>query len=204
MALVGTLLWLGSKLLEFVAISVFAIVIIALVLGFLFLCLLAVGKVMELFVKEVKDPDLGVVRIGFGQCDGKIVIEGRRRLAFQLPAAKKQIVAEARALLLNVKADWPRLENLLLGHFAREVENDGVPPDLIKRAKWVEKIAKEGDLENLRKFTRLQNINVEYADKNGPLEVRIETIHRWDPEHERVLILDEKLNVKLYALGCQC
>jgi hypothetical protein len=202
--LADNLWWLGEKLLAFFGAAILGIVITALVGAFLFLCLLAVGNLMELFVKKVKEPDLGLVRIGFGDCNGKIVIEGRRRARFRLPAKGRLIVPEAKALLLDVKANWPRLENSLLAHFAQEVEREGVPPDLIKRAKWVEKLARERDYSNLRRFTRLSEIRVQHVDKRGSLEIRIATLHRWDPEHERVLVLDENLNEKLYALACQC
>jgi hypothetical protein len=184
--------------------AIAGLVAVVFVGALLFFCLLVVGKIMNLFVKNVNEPDLGLVRIGFGDCNGKIAIQGRRRARFRLPTNGKFIVPEAKALLLDVKANWPQLENALLIHFAKEVEEDGVPPDLVKRAKWVEKLAKEKDLVNLRRFTRLNEIRIQHVDKDGPLEIRIATLHRWDPEHERVLVLDENLNEKLYALACQC
>ena len=180
------------------------VIVFAGVLLLLFVGLVVVGKIMELFVREVSDPELGAVRIGFGTCDGKIALEGKRRVPFALPAKEREIIGEAKSLLLRAKANWPSLNAQLMEHFASEIEEEGIPPDLIKREKWVQKLARERDLENLQRFTTLYRVKVEYGEKHGSIQLRISTLHRWDPEHDRVLLLDENLAFKFYGLGCQC
>jgi hypothetical protein len=197
-------LWFGWKLLELVGTLILAIAMMAVVVAILLLCLIVIGKIMGYFYVELKDPELGTVKIGFGSCDGKIALDGKRRIPFTLPAQKKEMVSGAKDLLLRAKADWPLLSHRLLEHFADEIEEEGLPPDLIKREKWVLKLARERDLENLQRFTKLEQVEVKYGDKNGPIQLRISTLHRWDPEHERVLLLDDNLAFKFYGLGCQC
>jgi hypothetical protein len=180
-----------------------ALLVVVAILAVFFACLLLFGFLMDRLGKDVDDPDLGRVKIGFASCTGKIALESAGKTAFSLPVAKRKLVPEAKAILLKAKADWPRLQALLLEHFAREVVEEGVPPDTIQRTKWVEKIARERDFENLQRFTKLDRIIVEYSEKKGPLQLRISTLHRWDPEHDRVLVLDEELSEKFYALGCE-
>lgn len=199
------LLWLLFTLWEIAVVTFKFVILFAGILFLLFLGLIIVGKIMDFFTREVTDPELGTVQIGFGDCVGKIALEGKRRTRFTLPAKNKEVNAEAKAILLRARNQWPLLKMSLFEHFAREVEEEGVPPDLIKRAKWVQKLARERDYENLQRFTRLDEIEVEHSDgKNGPLQLRISTLHRWDDEHERVLVLDENLAFKFYGLGCQC
>ncbi len=102
---------------------------------------------MDFFAREVNDPELGTVRISFGTCDGKIALEGKRRIPFSLPAERKEMVSEAKILLLRAKADWPLIKDRLMEHFASEIAEEGIPPGLIKREKWVQKLARERDLE---------------------------------------------------------
>ncbi len=198
------LLWFGWKALVVAANIVLGIVLMAVLVAILLLCLIIYSKIVDLFAKELKDSELGIVRISFGTCDGKIALEGKRRIPFTLPAKKKEMVGEAKSLLLRAKADWHLLKAHLMEHFASEIEEEGIPPDLVKREKWVQKLARERDFENLQRFTKLEQVEVEYGDKNGPIQLRISTLHRWDPEHERVLLLDENLTFIFYGLGCEC
>lgn len=202
--MIDWLLWASWKLLEIAFITVFTFIGLGVFIAILLFCLIVVGKIMDFFATEVNDPELGTVRINFGSCDGKIVMEGKRRIPFSLPAERKEMVSEAKNLLLRAKADWPLLKDRLMEHFASEIAEEGIPPGLIKREKWVQKLARERDLENLQRFTKLYRVKVEYGDKSGPIQLRISTLHRWDPEHDRVLLIDGNLAFKFYGLGCQC
>jgi hypothetical protein len=203
--LADSLLWLAFALWKIAIVLVKFVIVVASTLLLLFVGLIIVGKIMDFFTREVTDPELGTIRIGLRDCIGKIALEGKRRTRFTLPAKKKEVNADAKAILLSARNQWPLLKASLFEHFAQEIEEEGVPPDLIKRAKWVEKLARERDYENLQRFTRLHEIEVEHSDgKNGPLQLRISTLHRWDDEHERVLVLDENLAFKFYGLGCKC
>jgi hypothetical protein len=189
---------------DFVVVILKFVIVTAGALLIVFSGLMIFYKIMDLFVREVSDPEIGSVRIGLSRCDGKIAMEGKRRIPFALPAKKREVVDEAKSLLLRAKANWPSINAQLMEHFASEIEVEGIPPDLIKRGKWVQKLARDRDYENLQRFTKLEQVDVEYGDKNGPIQLRISTLHRWDPEHERVLLLDEKLAFKFYGLGCEC
>lgn len=196
--------WFAAIIWELAVVAFYAVLMIAITVVGLLAGVIAIDRIMNFFTKELKDPELGTVRISFGACNGKIALEGKRRIPFSLPAERKEMMSEAKNLLLRAKADWPILKDRLMEHFASEIAEEGIPPGLIKREKWVQKLARERDYENLQRFTKLEQVDVEYGDKNGPIQLRISTLHRWDPEHERVLLLDEKLAFKFYGLGCEC
>lgn len=180
-------------------------------LGFLLktlLALLAIGAAVLTFsyvtrrvrTRHFVDADLGEIEAHGGCAEGTISLSSGEIVSFELPANGDILVEEAKRLLLAALTNWQQVRGQFFEGFAKEILEDGLPED-VPRKHWIEKQARDVAVTALAKYTQMQRIRIIVPSWLGRMAVAVHSLHFWDPEHERVLILDETLTPIRFDIG---
>lgn len=164
------------------------------------LALFAIGAAVLIFgyvarrvrTRHFVDADLGEIEAHGGRAEGTTSLSSGEIVSFELPATGDILVEEGKRLLLATLTNWEQVRGQFLEGFAKEILEDGLP-DNVPRKHWIEKQARDAAVTTLAQYTQMQRIRIFVPSWLGRMAVAVHSLHFWDPEHERVLILDETL-----------